>query len=89
MGWIGGGGTMGGVVFSLFFREFSYRKAFVTMGLAASGSAFLSLFMNMKSLEAIYLEKIKAEHIKTNGNFVFHDDAPKKKPPRSQDSKSQ
>lgn len=76
MGWIGGGGTMGGVIFSLFFRQFSYKKAFITMGLSAAASAFLSIFMNLKSLEAIYHEKIKAEHIKNNNNFVFHDDAP-------------
>lgn len=76
MGWIGGGGTMGGVIFSLVFRELSYKRAFITMGLAASGSAFLSFFMNMKSLAAIYQEKMRAEHIKNNNNFVFHDDAP-------------
>ena len=46
------------------------------MGLSAAASAFLSIFMNLKSLEAIYHEKIKAEHIKNNNNFVFHDDAP-------------
>lgn len=76
VGWIGAGGTLGGVLFSIAFRDLSYRKAFVTMGMAASGSAFLSLFMNMKSLSAIYQEKMRAEHIKNNNNFVFHDDAP-------------
>ena len=76
MGWVGAGGTMGGVIFSIFFREFSYERAFLSMGLAACGSAFLSLFMNMKSLNAIYEEKMKADHIKNNNNFVFHDDAP-------------
>ena len=30
----------------------------------------------MKSLNAIYEEKMRAEHIKNNNNFVFHDDAP-------------
>ena len=73
---MGAGGTLGGVLFSIFFREFPYERAFLTMGLAASGSAFLSLFMNMKSLNAIYEEKMRAEHIKNNNNFVFHDDAP-------------
>ena len=76
VGWIGAGGTLGGVLFSIAFRELSYRKAFTTMGVAAAGSAFLSLFMNMKSLTAIYQEKMKAEHIKNNNNFTFHDDAP-------------
>ena len=76
MGWIGAGGTLGGVIFSVFFRELGYRTAFASMGAVASGSAFLSIFMNMKSLTAIYHEKIKAEHIKNNNNFVFHDDAP-------------
>ncbi|CAB9501443.1 affinity nitrate transporter 2 [Seminavis robusta] len=82
VGWIGAGGTLGGVIFSVFFREFeSNQKAFLAMGLTAAGSAFLSIFMNMKSLAAIYQEKIQAEYIKTNNNFVFHDDAPA--PPRT------
>ena len=76
VGWIGGGGTMGGVLFSVVFRELSYKSAFITMGLAAAGSAFLSLFMNMKSLTRIYQEKMRAENIKNNNNFVFHDDLP-------------
>ena len=67
---------MGGVIFSLFFRELSYQKAFVSMGVAAIASSFLSIFMNMKSLNAIYKEKTMTEHIKNNNNFTFHDDAP-------------
>ena len=67
---------MGGVIFSIFFRELSYQKAFIAMGLAAVASSFLSIFMNTKSLNAIYEEKMRAEHIKNNNNFVFHDDAP-------------
>ena len=67
---------MGGVLFSIFFREFRYEKAFLFMGLAACGSSCLSFFMNMKSLNAIYEEKMRAEHIKNNNNYVFHDDAP-------------
>ena len=67
---------MGGVIFSIFFRELSYQKAFIAMGLAAVGSSFLSIFINIKSLNAIYEEKMRAEHIKNNNNFVFHDDAP-------------
>lgn len=76
VGWVGGGGTFGGVVFSFFFREMNYRNAFFWMGISACASSFLSIFFNMKSLVAIYREKIKAEHIKHNNNFVFHDDAP-------------
>ena len=74
---VGGGGTLGGVIFSFFFREMrTYQEAFLWMGVTASASAFLSIFMNIKSLTAIYHEKLRAEHIKTNNNFVFHDDAP-------------
>ena len=67
---------MGGVIFSIFFRELSYQNAFMAMGLVAAASSFLSIFMNTKSLNAIYEEKMRAEHIKNNNNFVFHDDAP-------------
>lgn len=85
VGWVGAGGTLGGVIFSMLFRELSYQKAFIAMGLSACGSAFLSLLMNIKSLNAIYEEKMRAEHIKTNNNLVFHDDAPiiLRRPPRS------
>jgi len=76
VGWVGGGGTLGGVIFSIFFRELSYQNAFFWMGISACASSFLSIFMNFQSLAAIYQEKTKAEHIKNNNHFVFHDDAP-------------
>ena len=75
VGWVGAGGTLGGVGFSLLFREFDYEKAFLFMGISACGSALLSIFMNMKSLAAIYREKMRTETIK-NSNAVFHDDLP-------------
>ena len=86
VGWVGAGGTLGGVIFSIFFRELSYQKAFIAMGLAAVASSFLSIFMNIKSLNAIYEEKMRAEHIKNNNNLVFHDDAPIHVHPRHQQS---
>jgi hypothetical protein len=67
---------LGGVLFSILFREFDYEKAFLLMGLISSGSAFLSLFMNMKSLAAIYKEKMRADHLTNSNNAVFHDDLP-------------
>lgn len=76
VGWVGAGGTLGGVLFSILFREFHYEKAFLLMGLTASGSSVLSLFMNMKSLAAIYKEKMRAENLKNTNNAVFHDDLP-------------
>lgn len=74
VGWVGAGGTLGGVIFSIFFRELSYQKAFLAMGLAAVASSFLSVLMNFKSLNRIYEEKMRTERIKNNNNFVFHDD---------------
>ena len=72
---------MGGVLFSMVFREFDdYKRSFLVMGLAAAASSTLCIFMNLKSLAAIYHEKIRAEHIKNNNNFVFHDDAPHAQP---------
>lgn len=54
MGIVGAGGNIGAVVFGYLFRELSYDKAFMTMGLAAIGSGLLSVFINIKGHSSLF-----------------------------------
>ena len=54
VGIVGSGGNIGAAVFSIFFVQFSYRAAFLLMGLSAVGSSFLCLFMKTENLAHTY-----------------------------------
>jgi len=45
VGVVGAGGNVGGICFSLLFREYSYERAFTTMGWCVVGSSLLSFFI--------------------------------------------
>jgi NNP family nitrate/nitrite transporter-like MFS transporter len=47
-GIVGAGGNTGAVGFGLGFRQLSYENAFIIMGGTIMGSAFLSIFINLK-----------------------------------------
>lgn len=46
VGWVGAGGNFGGVIFAIFFREYSYEKAFTLMGITSALSGLLSWILN-------------------------------------------
>mmetsp|Transcript_11376 Transcript_11376/g.17605 ORF Transcript_11376/g.17605 Transcript_11376/m.17605 type:complete len:919 (-) Transcript_11376:104-2860(-) len=46
VGLVGAGGNLGGVIFAVFFRQFSYETAFLYMGFAAVSSSVLSFFLH-------------------------------------------
>lgn len=48
-GIVGAGGNVGAVVFSLFFRQLSFKDAFTWMGIVIVSSSFLSLFVHIRS----------------------------------------
>ena len=54
MGIVGSGGNAGAAIFTVFFVHFSYSTAFLMMGAAAIGSAFLSLFMKTSQFSHTY-----------------------------------
>lgn len=45
VGVVGAGGNVGGICFSLLFREYSYERAFTMMGWCVVGSSLLSFFI--------------------------------------------
>ena len=47
-GIIGAGGTLGGVIFSLLFRQMDYRHAFIIMGCAVMASSVLTIFVYVR-----------------------------------------
>lgn len=51
---MGSGGNVGAVIFAVFFVYFSYRVAFVLMGLSAIGSAFLCCLLKTDKLAQTY-----------------------------------
>ena len=71
MGWVGAGGNVGGACFSIFFIHFDYEQAFTFMGVAASASAILSCFMNVKSLTQ-NAETIGGHEAKTDDDKGAH-----------------
>jgi len=52
-GIIGAGGSVGGVVFSLLFKNFEDRKAFTYMGMAAILSSLLTLGIHIKGFDPV------------------------------------
>jgi NNP family nitrate/nitrite transporter-like MFS transporter len=52
-GIVGGGGNVGGVVFSLFFREFDNRTAFLLMGCIVFSSSILTAFIAISGHRAL------------------------------------
>mmetsp|Transcript_39208 Transcript_39208/g.80316 ORF Transcript_39208/g.80316 Transcript_39208/m.80316 type:complete len:217 (-) Transcript_39208:204-854(-) len=52
-GLVGAGGNLGGVVFSIIFRYYEYRPAFILMGVIAAASALLSPLIQIKDHSAI------------------------------------
>ena len=53
-GLVGAGGNLGGVVFSIIFRYWDYRPAFIIMGVVAAGSALLSPLIVIQGQSAIF-----------------------------------
>ena len=53
-GLVGAGGNLGGVVFSIIFRYYQYRPAFIIMGVIAAGSALLSPLIVIQGQSAIF-----------------------------------
>ena len=72
VGWVGAGGSIGGVIFAIFFREYSYKTGFCLMGIASSCSAFLSCFMNLKTLSRTQQWDTNDVGITKEKAIVFH-----------------
>lgn len=53
-GIVGAGGNSGAVGFGMGFRQLDYEAAFVIMGCAILGSAFLTVFVNIKGHSAMF-----------------------------------
>lgn len=53
-GLVGAGGNLGGVVFSIIFRYYQDRPAFIIMGVIAAASALLSPFIVIQGQSAIF-----------------------------------
>lgn len=54
MGIVGAGGNFGAAIFSVFFVCFSYKAAFILMGLSAMASSLLTLFLQTDKLAKTY-----------------------------------
>ena len=52
-GVVGAGGNVGGVIFSLFFREFDNHRAFLWMGFIVLGSSLLTAFIAISGHRAL------------------------------------
>jgi len=63
-GIIGSGGNVGAVVFGIFFREMSFKKAFTAMGIIIVLSSLLSVFVNIEG----HNNMIKREDEPTKSN---------------------
>ena len=50
-GVVGAGGTAGGAVFAVLFREYSYETAFAVMGAIVSASSFFSFALRIRGFE--------------------------------------
>ena len=48
------GGNLGGIVFSIIFRYYQYRPAFIILGVIAAGSALLSPLIVIQGQSAIF-----------------------------------
>jgi NNP family nitrate/nitrite transporter-like MFS transporter len=68
-GVVGAGGTVGGAVFAVLFREYSWETAFVIMGFMVAGSSLLSFLLRIRGFEhTFYFCKPKsAAHARTEG----------------------
>lgn len=81
-GVVGAGGNVGGVVFSLMFREFSDRKAFLVMGFVVMASSLLtamisipghrSLLWGEDSMEVFLRRDTHVEQFGTVPNLELH-----------------
>lgn len=52
-GLVGAGGNLGGVVFSIIFRYYEYRPAFILMGVIAAASSLLSPLIQIPDHSAV------------------------------------
>lgn len=81
-GVVGAGGNVGGVVFSLIFRELGDRSAFLTMGFLIVASSFLTILISIEghqtflggqdSIEVLERRGIHVEQLGTMPNVEIH-----------------
>jgi MFS transporter, NNP family, nitrate/nitrite transporter len=60
-GIVGAGGNVGGVLYSLAFRDLDYEAAFTIMGVSILASCFLSIFINIPGQSRLFGGQSKAE----------------------------
>jgi NNP family nitrate/nitrite transporter-like MFS transporter len=53
-GWVGAGGNVGGVCFSLLFRSFDYYTCFLTMGAIVFSSSVLTIFISIPGHRGVF-----------------------------------